>query len=407
MRLLLIHRYFWPDTPPYASMLRSIGEHLAGRGHRVRVLAAQPSYTSSGGRPRRPRRERLGALAVERLPALRETGGGPRALVNLLAFPVLVAARVLTGPRPDLVMCSTAPQVTMGYAVSLAARARRARFVYHCMDLHPEIGALSGEFANPLVYRTLARMDRATMRRAAAIVVLSQDMRRSVIERDPALADRVAVLPNFALPEGADPGTSPLPDPAPGVLRVVFTGNLGRFQGLPDAVAALAGLDARQQVELVFMGAGRALEELQQAAAQLPAGGSTVRFVPHGPVAAARALMRSAHVGLVSLVPQVVRYAYPSKTATYAAEGLALLVVAELDSALAAAVRDQQLGWAVAPGDVAGLTAALSAAHTALAGTAPAAWPAAAAYAMECDEDRVLAQWSDLIENPGPERIQP
>ena len=78
------------------------------------------------------------------------------------------------------------------------------RQVYHCMDLHPEIGRLSGEFANPVAYRILARLDAATMRRATAVVVLSEDMARSVARRDPALADKVVVLNNFALPQFGD-----------------------------------------------------------------------------------------------------------------------------------------------------------------------------------------------------------
>ena len=44
LRLLLVHRYFWPDTPPYAVMLRAIAAHWAAAGHRVEVLAGQPSY---------------------------------------------------------------------------------------------------------------------------------------------------------------------------------------------------------------------------------------------------------------------------------------------------------------------------------------------------------------------------
>ena len=219
---------------------------------------------------------------MQRLPVFADGAGGPRQLANLLAFPALVAGRILLGPRADVVMCSTAPQVTMGAAVSLAARLRGSRFVYHCMDLHPEIGRLSGEFANPLLFRVLARLERATMRRAAAVVVLSEDMRRSVLRRDPALADRVVVLNNFALPQRGEPGASPLPPPEPGVLRVVFTGNLGRFQGLEDAVAAVAALPPSARVELVLMGDGRARAALEDAAGRIPDGGPRVVVVPQG-----------------------------------------------------------------------------------------------------------------------------
>lgn len=406
MRVAAVHRYFWPDTPPYASFLREICGRWAVDGHQVAVLTAQPSYTSSAYIADRPRRERIGSIAVERLPVLKEKGGGPRQLVNFVGFPFLVAARLLAGRRPDVVMCSTAPQVTLGWSVSLAARARGASFVYHCMDLHPEIGRLSGEFANPVVYRVLARMDLATMRRATRIVVLSEDMAVAVAARDAALASRTVVLNNFALPDEGVVGDGPLPAPGPGVLRVVFAGNIGRFQGLESIVAALQGLPDQVRVELVFMGEGRAKEAVRAEARRVGKGRHTVTFLPQGPPELAKALMRQAHVGIVSLVPQVVRFAYPSKTATYAGEGLPMLVVCEQDSELARSVRETHLGWSVAPGDRSGIVSALTAAYEELAdGRMERRRDEVMAFARQHSaQDRLLERWSVLLHEIEEER---
>ncbi|MFN8083600.1 MAG: glycosyltransferase family 4 protein [Dermatophilaceae bacterium] len=403
MRLVLIHQYFWPDPPPYASMLRAIAADLGRRGHDVRVLAGRAGASTTTGAPtaasRAPRRVVVDGVSVERLPQV--SGRGLRQAVNLVVFPAVVAARVLTGRRADVVMCSTAPQVTLGAFVSLAARARRSRFVYHCMDLHPEIGRLSGEFANPITYRLLARIDAATMRRASAVVVLSEDMARSVASRDPALSDKVVVLNNFALPQFGDTVEAPLPAPEPGVLRVVFTGNLGRFQGLEDLVAAVRTLPDAVRVELVFMGDGVVGPELERAGAELADGPVRIVLVPRGPVALARALMRTAHVGVVSLVLGVVAYAYPSKVATYAEEGLPILAVVEPGSELARTVEDRGLGWTAAPGDIVGIAAALVSAYENLVSD-----PSFAAvrdrvrrYATaEFAQDRALPRWAALVD---------
>jgi glycosyltransferase involved in cell wall biosynthesis len=367
MRVTVVHRFFWPDAPPYARILRSIAERWAGVGHEVDVITAQPGYNARGRLPRRARRETVGSLVVQRVPTVPEQGRGARQAINLLVFPLMVGARLVRSPRPDVVMCSTAPQVTLGAVVSWVARRRGAAFIYHCMDLHPEIGVLSGEFAHPIVRRTLARLDLATMRRADHVVVLSEDMRTAVLDRDPSLADRVVVLNNFSLPDDGGDAASPLPEPAPGVLRVVFTGNLGRFQGLPAFVHALNHVSPGTPVELVFMGEGKARADVEQAAAGLPAQSPhRVLLLPHGEVASAKALMRSAHVGVVSLVPDVVRFAYPSKTATYAEQGLPLLVVCEPEAELARTVVDRGLGWAASPGDVGAIAAGFTAASAEL-----------------------------------------
>lgn len=399
MRILAVHRHFWPDPPPYASFLRSIGGRWAADGHSVEILTAQSSYNAAERAEQRPAKERVDDLDVQRVRVVPEGGLLPGQFLNLLVFPLQVALRILVGPKRDMVMCSTAPQVTLGYAVAIAARIRRTKFVYHCMDLHPEIGRLSGEFANPVVFKILAAMDLATMRRAARIIVLSEDMRATVVSRDLQLASKVEVLNNFSIPEFSEPAESPLPTPAPGTLRIVFTGNLGRFQGLETAVEALGGLSSGSPVELVFMGEGKAKKDLE-ALAGLRAGRPdvTVTFLPHGSPGAAKALMRTAHLGLVSLVPGVIRYAYPSKTATYAGEGLPLLVACEQDSELARSVRDQGLGLSVPVNDTAAMAEAIEHGRIRLAEDRGQRWRDAVMEKarQEFNEEVVLNKWAAL-----------
>lgn len=335
-RVLLVHRYFWPDTPPYAVMLRALAAHWADAGHDVEVLSSQPSYQPETSLGRAPSTEHMDGFRVRRLPMRPDRGGFLRRPRNMVRFSLLASLRVLLGPRRDLVVCSTVPQVLLGWALSWAACRRGSAFVYHCMDLHPEIGRLSGDFSHPLVYRVLMRLDLATCRRVAAVVVLSEDMRDALLRRDPSLADRIVVLNNFDLPEyGTEAVDSPIP-PREDVVTVAFTGNLGRFQGLDTVVSAvLSDVCGAEQVRLVLMGEGAAKGGLADQVAAAPRQRrERVVLLPHGSTAQARALMRIADWGLVSLTPGVIAYAYPSKTATYLSEGLPVLAAVEGDSAL-------------------------------------------------------------------------
>lgn len=345
-RVLALHRYFWPDAPPYASTLRAIAEHwIAGGRADVEVISAQPSYREGIGR--RATRELLGRLPIHRVAAVPEGKVPAAKLLNLFVFPITAGAAMLRADRPDVMMCSTAPQVTLGAVVSLVAKWRRARFIYHCMDLHPEIGRLSGEFANPVVYRLLMAADTATMRRAHTVVVLSQDMKDAVVERDPALGPKVRILNNFELPEFEDKTPEPpLPEPDDGTVRVVFTGNIGRFQGLDTVMRGLAAASDSATIEFVLMGGGVAKDELEHLAEELTSNTFKVRFVPQGSPAEAKALMRTSHLGVVSLQPEVIKYAYPSKTATYAGVGLPVLVICEEWSEITRTVEGHGLGWA-------------------------------------------------------------
>ena len=399
LRILAIHRYYWPDAPPYASLLRAIVARWSGSGHVVDVLTSQPSYKPELPNRQRPVHERVDAATVHRI-AMRpdRSGGALRRMINLVRFPMLVAWRILRGPGYDVVMCSTAPPVLLAAAVSWAARRRGAVFVYHCMDVHPEIGAISGEFANPWVRRVLLALDRAACRRAGAVVVLSGDMRDALLRRDPSQAERIVVINNFDLPD-FHTAAAPSPIPAaPERLRVVFTGNLGRFQALDTFVSAVLEGDGLDDVELVLMGEGAAKADLVRRVDAAPADRrGRVRFLAHGTPAQARALAETADLGLVSLTPGVISYAYPSKTATYLSASLPVLLALDADSELARTLVEEGVG-AVLPGDPAGIRDVLADLASRRHELAAMRVRAREMWAKEFSAEETLPRWDALLE---------
>lgn len=355
MRILLIHRYFWPDTPPYASMLRAIARQLVADGHEVEVLTSQPSYKSDHSIPRQPSLESLDGFTIRRLALLPERGKHIiLRLLNLLYFPVRIMMHCLTHKRFDAIMASTAPPVVTGLAAALAARLTNTRFVYHCMDIHPEIGRLSGEFRNPVLFRVLQKMDEWSCRHAARVIVLSDDMSAALRQRPEAGKQNILVINNFSLPTFDQiSGQESVARKSPATCRILFAGNIGRFQGLEAFIDAMAHLSHRKDVELLFLGEGSALSGLKKRAAA----DTRIIFVPHQAINTAKTWMRSADLGIVSLSTGIYRYAFPSKTMTYLEEGLPLLTAVEQDSELARFVTDNRIGIVVTPNDPARMAA--------------------------------------------------
>lgn len=399
LRVLAVHRYYWPDTPPYATLLRSLAEGWAAAGHHVTVVTGATSYKPGVDIGPRPHRERAGGVRVLRLPLLREENRGAR-MGNLMLFSVLVALRVLLG-RADVVMTSTSPPVLLAWMTSAAARLRGAAFVYHCMDVHPEIGRLSGDFAHPVVYRALLAADRATCRRATRVVVLSGDMASALAQRPRAGSVCTVTIPNIDLPTlGGQPTPALLPPRRPGVHRVVFTGNVGRFQALDRVLDGWRRLRPGQW-ELVVMGEGSALEGLRRRVRDEEIEG--VVFVPHADVATARHLASGADLCLVSLLPGVEQLAYPSKTVTYLAEGCPVLAVVEPSSELARTVTDG-LGVVVPVDDPGALGRTLDDLHDRPEELAALRDSARVKGAALVDADAVTAAWLALLDEVAEER---
>lgn len=341
VKILLTHRYIWPDTAPYALMLRAIGAHLAAKGHEVHMLGSKPSYRRVPATPA-PRREMLDGMSVRRVFALSEASRNPAArVINVLLYGWALFWGILR-LRPDVVTASTFPPVAAGWIVGLAARLTGTRFVYHMMDLHPEVSQLSGgQLGRGWLGRFLMRRDQASLRRAATAVVLSNDMRNTLAARPGGLGCKVEIIQNLALDAETD-----LDPPAdlvkhPDRVRVIFAGNLGRFQDIPLLARGVAQLfPAHPELELLFLGDGIALPELKAEWVGHP----QVRFAPFLPFAQARPLIRSADIGLVSLSPGIHRVACPSKMITYLKLGVPLLALVDATSQLAQTVTNEDLG---------------------------------------------------------------
>jgi len=355
MRLLLIHRYFWPDTPPYAHMLRRIAAALATE-HEVTVLSTQPSYKPEVEIAAQPRQERLDGFTVRRIRLMGERSRGSfvRGL-NSLLFGVRVFAHVLVARRYDAVMISTSPPIAAGLSAGLAARLRRARFIYHCQDLHPEVALYSQLLRRGLTYRLLRWLDSGNCRRASKVVVLSEDMKSTLRERGIPADGRVEIINNFALSDGGAAATPPGLAKSPGVFRIMFAGNIGRFQGLEHLIEIARLLPRDGRVELVFLGDGAAKSQLMAQAGDLL--GSTVKFIGHVPIDVVGSALSTADLCVVSLSLNIYRVAYPSKTMSYLCAGKPLLVLVEQNSELARLVRSEAVGLVVSgesPATVAG-----------------------------------------------------
>ncbi|MDX2505212.1 MAG: glycosyltransferase family 4 protein [Gammaproteobacteria bacterium] len=344
---MLIHRYFWPDTPPYAAMLRSIGKKLADEGHEVVVLSSQPSYKSDFLLKEQSAVENIDGMTINRVSLFREQGRHVIfRLMNMVYFPLRILLFSLTKKKFDIIMASTAPPVVVGFSAALGARMTGAVFFYHCMDIHPEIGRISGEFRNPVVFSLLRRLDSISCRIAKRVIVLSEDMRQSLLIRPGYDQDNIQVINNFSMPHhdvaiDVDPELLKQSDR----FRIIFAGNIGRFQGLEAFIDAMEMLTHRSMIELVFVGEGSALSALEKRAN----GASNVKFLPHQSVNVARRMIADADLGIVSLSRDIYRYAYPSKTMTYLEEGCPLLVSVEHASELVKFVESSNVGVCVMP----------------------------------------------------------
>ena len=342
MRILAIYRHYWPDATPYARLLKAILEEQVREGHEVEVFCGQPGYNDVAV-PRQPASTTLHGVTVRRAALLPERKHWRLVrLLNAGLFLLQAIVHAVLGQRPDLIVANTHPPVLIGLALRILRRLTGAEFILHAQDIHPEGALLAGDL-RPTPLAALARLsDTKSCNAALRVVTLSEDMRETLLRRKTYRGENIVVLNNFAIERPASALGLATEVEEDGKFRVLFAGNLGRFQALERIIDAVRLVSERVPLELTFLGAGGKREQLKRQAADL---GTRVRFVPYQSPERAVALMEQAHLAVVSLERGVFRIAYPSKTMTYLAAGCPLFAIVERESQLAAETLEHHLGY--------------------------------------------------------------
>ena len=398
--IVLIHRYFVPDTPPYAHILKQIADELAGAGYKVTVLTCQPSY-SLGALRKAPAYEKLeSGVEVRRWPVFNDRRSTFLKLVNLAMFCLrLVWAGRRLSPVHAVMSASTPPVAVAKVGAFLAWRFG-ARFIYHKQDIWPEVVMTAGDGRRRTLARLLRWLDARTDQKADRVVVLSEDMALTERRRG-VTSDRIVAINNFD-PWVMDEAFLAPEDPAEATgstpLRVSFAGNLGRFQNLETVFAAVVELRDDDRIVFDFFGDGSLRAQLENKAKDL----ELRNVVFHGycdPGAVAQFLKNQTDLGVVSLLPGVIETAYPSKTMSYLRHGCPVLALVESGSDLARVIEDAGAGVQASPADGRAVAETLRAIADDRSSLDGAGKRAALLYRAQFSPERQLGRWVELYDS--------
>lgn len=322
MLVTLATRTFTPEPTAAALRLGALARALAVGGDTVRVLTSR--LASSVARDARETEETQapegvsahagegpGLVEVRRAPVLRDRTGAVRGYVSYMSFDLPLLARLLGGPRPDVVVCEPPP--TTGVAVRLACALRRVPYVYYCADIVSDAAALAG--VSGLVVRTVAGLESFALRGARRVIAVSDGVALRARELG---ARDVAVIPNgVRVPEAVATG---VPDGFPACDGPVFVYAGTVAQWLAPEVFVDAFERARAQLgdaRLVFVGQGSGWDGLAERAK----GVAGVDLIPAVSADEADRWMARATATLASLRPGGYDYAYPTKILASLAQG--------------------------------------------------------------------------------------
>jgi colanic acid biosynthesis glycosyl transferase WcaI len=396
MRILLFNEYYPPDTSATAKMAALVAETLAKR-HDVTVVAGRPSYDPDEYYPYRLLRkdvrngvtvERVGSTAYPRHKMRRR-------VANYLSYLALAVPRAIAH-RPDVVLAMTDPPIA-GIAGAFVSRVARRPFVYNIRDLYPDM-AVGGSIVRPSKWvERWEKMHRGTLRQAARVIVLGDDMRDRIVAKGIA-PERIVIVRDGATPSPA------LPDRADAIVQeircgfsfvAIHAGNLG-FYGAWGALLKAAELLQNKSAGIVFVGDGANRATLESSASAL----GNVRFLPFRPFEQVPHVMMAGDVHIVTVKRGLEGVVVPSKLYSILAAGRPLLVVAPKECDAARIALDMGCGVTADPDDPAAIADAILALRddsARLARMGQCAQEAAAKYARANELARFCAIMEETV----------
>lgn len=335
MLVTLATRTFTPEPTAAALRLGALVRSLVSSGASVRVLTSRlaPSVARDGARAasrplgssqstrrgnaavpgRGPTAGGEGADLVEvrRAPVLRDRTGAVRGYVSYLSFDLPLVGRLLTGARPDVVVCEPPP--TTGAAVRVACAMRRVPYVYYCADVVSDAASAAG--VPGVVVRAVAALESFALRGARRVIAVSAGVSRRARELG---ARDVTVVPNGVRVPGEIAAGYPDSFPRCSGPVFVYAGTVAPWLAPEVFVEAFERARGRLgDARLVFVGQGSGWEDLAERASAV----AGVQMIPAVSANEADRWMARATATLASLRPGGYDYAYPTKILASLAQG--------------------------------------------------------------------------------------
>jgi len=340
MKVIILHRYFWPQAYPYAQMLKDIAEKISSQ-HDVSVLT-----TDSGDISEKNLRKVWAVsnnIDVQALSLGAEKRAGiVRKIFNSLYFGAWIFYKLFF-TKTDVVMVATTPPIVIAMIVRWVSYFRKFKYIYHCQDIHPEAMLLGGNIQESIKYNVLLNIDKKNVNKAWKVITLSEDMKRTLLQRGCKIS-HVEIINNFIFDSGDDPIVDNVNRTK---MKFLFAGSLGRLQNLQVLMESLVLLKHREDMQFIFMGDGIMYKEMVQCKKDHKL--DNVKFLGQRSLQEAVTAMHNADIGIVSIGSNISSVAYPSKTMMYLGNGLPVLALVDKDTQIYTFIKKEGIGEAIAP----------------------------------------------------------
>lgn len=396
MKILICHRFFWPDNANCGQILWKISRHFSSEGHDVDILSSLPSRNLSSKIIQKKKFQKIFNINVRRINLPIETKRPFQRIYNAFKIGLTLILSVFK-KKYDVILITSVPPILGGFFAALSSKFIKTKFVYFCMDLYPEVGKFSRDFKNPFLYKILESIENWNCKQADTVIVHSKDMKNTLLQRSDGKKYNIKIINNFSVLSSKKNYKFNYKD----IFRnnkftIAFIGNHGRFQELEKVIKAMSLIKYRNDIQLLMIGDGIKKENLIDLTKKLNA---NVKFLPYLQLNALKAILKKVDLGLVTIKPNMYKYAYPGKLMTYLECGVPIISNLDQKSEFIKNMKLFDYGFYVSLNNIKSFSKKLVRLSDNLNWKPRMSYNSKISYKSFYSEKKILDKWSKIIDN--------
>lgn len=357
--IFIVSELYYPEETSTGYIVTKIAEGLA-ETFPVQVITGPPDYSGFKAAAKSEVRNRV---RIDRVSAinLNKNRIASRLMRSILLSFKLATKTIKMVKKGDTIFVVTNPAPLL-VIMCLVCRFTRCSLIILTHDVFPEnLQAAQLLQSDSLWFRILVRLFNSVYKAADHVIVIGRDMKAMMMRKINSNYPEITVITNWA--DTAD--IHPEERFSNQIIKnlqlescfiVQFAGNIGRVQGIEQIVIA-AEILKNENVHFIFVGNGAKKEWLveQVAARQL----TNITVLDTMPRAEQQLFLNACDVGLISLTSGMTGLGVPSKTYNILAAGKPVIAVVDPSSEVGLLIKEENVGWIVAPADSEGLASAI------------------------------------------------
>ena len=257
--ILVVTQYFYPEQ----FRINDMCAEWVKRGYKVTVLTGYPNYPQGeyydGYGWFKRTKQRWKGVNIIRIPLMARKQGSVRLALNYLSFVVSgLFWAMTTNIKADYVFTFEVSPMTQALIGVWYAKKRKIPHYLYVQDLWPENVEIVTGIHSPLVLKPIGAMVNYIYKNCDIIFGTSPSFVKEIQKRVKKNKGKVKYLPQYAEDFYKPVERKPVPEiPDDDSFKIIFTGNIGKAQGLDILPKAAKLLKGKENVKFVIVGDGR------------------------------------------------------------------------------------------------------------------------------------------------------